>query len=162
MAAEAVPLSVAWDDNLRITFVPEGANPLSAAILSGGTAKDLTYSLKTFNRTITQAMIDDPRLTLKQVLQKFGMITETVEVNYVFGDAGDVARVALAEGVKGFLVLRYSLPNATAWAAAQEVDVLTIECGKQRKDAPVANGVQTITQSLAITDISDDDAVTVA
>lgn len=162
MAAETVPGSVAWDDNLRITFVPSGANPLSAAILAGGTAKDLTYSLKSFTRTITQAMIDDPRLTLKQVLQKFGKVTETVEVNYVFGDDDDVARVALAEGTAGFIVLRYSVPNATAWTAGQEVDVLTIECGKQRKDAPVENGVQTITQSIAITDVSDDDATVVA
>jgi len=162
MAEEAVPLSVAWDDNLRITFVPSGANPLSAAILSGGTAKDLTYSLKSFNRAITQAMIDDPRLTLKQVLQKFGKVSETLEVNYIFGDDDDVARTVLAEGVKGFLVLRYSLPNETAWAAAQEVDVLTIECGKQRKDAPVENGVQTITQGIAITGVSQDDVALAA
>lgn len=162
MAAEAVPLSVAWDDNLRITFVPEGGDALSAAILAGGTAKDLTYSLKTFNRAITEAVIDDPRLTLKQILQKRGKVTETLEVNYVFGDASDVAYAALTEGVKGSLVLRYSLPNSTAWDAAQTVDVLTIECGKQRKDAPVENGVQTATQTLFITGVSVDDTVTVA
>lgn len=162
MAAEAVPGSVPWDDNLRITFVPSGSDPKSAAILSGGTAKDLTYSLKSFNRAITQAMIDDPRLTLKQVLQRFGKKTETLEVNYVFGGADEVARTVLAEGVAGFLTLRYSLPNATAWAAAQEIDVLTIECGAQRKDAPVDNGVQTITQAIAITDVSETDTVTVA
>ena len=162
MAAEAVPLSVAWDDNLRITFVPSGADPLSVAVLGGATAKDLTYSLKTFNRAITEAVINDPRLTLKQILQKRGKITETLEVNYVFGDAADVAYAALAEGTEGFLVLRYSVSNSTAWAAAQTVDVITIECGRQRKDAPVENGVQTVTQTLFITDVSADDSVTVA
>ena len=162
MAAETVPGSVAWDDNLRITFVPSGSNPLSVAILAGATAKDLTYSLKSFNRAITEAIIEDPRLTLRQVLQKFGKVTESVEVNYVFGATDEVARTALAQGVEGFLVLRYSVANDTAWTVGQEVDVLTIECGKQRKDAPVENGVQTITQTLAVTDVTEDDAVLAA
>jgi hypothetical protein len=162
MAAEAVPLSVAWDDNLRITFTPDGDNPLSVADLAGVTAKDLTYSLKAFNLTTTEAVIDDPRLTLKQILQKRGKVTQSLEVQYVFGDAADVARAALVEGTTGQLTLRYSLANDTAWTIGQEVDVIYIECGKQRKDAPVENGVQTITQTLFITQVSVEDEVLVA
>lgn len=162
MALETVPESIAYDDNLRITFVPDGANSKSVAILAGGTAKDLTYSLKSFNRTITEEVIQDPRLALKQVLQKRGKVTETVEVQYVFGDDDDVAAPALTVGTKGDIVLRYSVPNETAYTAAQVVDIITIEAGKQRKDAPVENGVQTITQTLYVTSVSQDDAVLVS
>jgi hypothetical protein len=160
MALESVPGSVAWDGNLRITFTAEADDPRSAADLTAG--EDLTYSLKTLARTINEARIEDPRLTLKQILEKAGKVTEQVEVQYVFGDAGDVAASVLTRGTKGHLTLRYSLPNETAWAAAQIVDVITIECGKQRKDSPVENGVQTITQTLFVVDATDDDvAVTV-
>lgn len=162
MAQEAVPQSVAFDGNLRIAFVPDGSDPKSVASLTGATAKDLTYSLKAFTRTITEAVIDDPRLTLKQTLQKRGKVSETVEVQYVFGADDDVAATVLAEGVKGAIDLRYSIPNETAWTAAQVVDIITIECGKQRKDAPTENGVQTITQTLFVTAPSQDDVPLVA
>ena len=160
MAAEAVPGSVNWDDNLRITWTAIGDDPLSAADLIAG--EDLTYSLKSLTRTINEARIEDPRLTLKQILERPGKVTETVEVQYVFGDAGDVAAATLVQGTKGHLTLRYSVPNSTTWAAAQKVDVITVECGKQRKDSPVENGVQTITQTLFVIDTTDDDATTTA
>jgi hypothetical protein len=155
MAAEAVPQSVNWDDNLRITWTAEAEDPKSAADLVAGV--DLTYSLKSLTRTINEARIEDPRLTLKQILERPGKVTEQVEVQYVFGDDGDVAAATLVQGTKGHLTLRYSIPNATEWTAAQVVDVITVECGKQRKDSPVENGVQTITQTLFVIDTTEDD-----
>jgi hypothetical protein len=160
MAAEAVPQSVNWDDNLRITWTDEADDPKSAADLIAGV--DLTYSLKTLTRTINEARIEDPRLTLKQILERPGKVTETVEVNYIFGDAADVAAATLVQGTKGHLTLRYSIPNSTTWAAAQIVDVITVECGKQRKDSPVENGVQTLTQTLFVIDITEDDVAIAA
>jgi hypothetical protein len=160
MAAEAVPQSVNWDDNLRITWTAEAEDPKSAADLIAGV--DLTYSLKTLTRTINEARIEDPRLTLKQILERPGKVTEQVEVQYVFGDVADVAAATLVQGTKGHLTLRYSIPNATAWAAAQIVDVITVECGKQRKDSPVENGVQTITQTLFVIDTTEDDVALAA
>jgi hypothetical protein len=160
MALEDVPQSVNWDDNLRITWTALADDAKSAADLIAGV--DLTYSLKTLTRTINEARIEDPRLTLKQILERPGKITETVEVQYIFGDAADVAAATLIQGTKGHLTLRYSLPNSTVWAAAQVVDVITVECGKQRKDSPVENGVQTLTQTLFVIDITEDDVAIAA
>jgi hypothetical protein len=164
MAAEIVPNSVAADGNLRITFVPALANPKSVAILNGGTAKDITYSLTPagFTRTITENSIEDGRLTLKQVLTRAGTTTQSVEVQYVWGDAGDVAKVTLTEGVAGFLVLRYAVPNATAWTVGQKVDVIPITAGRQRKDAPTANGLLTVTQGIYVSGTTEDDVALVA
>jgi len=145
MAAEAVPLSVNSDGNLRITAVAWEDDAKSVADLATG--DDLTYSLKSFNRTTAEATIDDPRLTLRQVLQKRGKTTETIEVQGIFGDTADVAYEACAPGTKLHIAVRYSVDNATAWTVAQVADILHIECGARRKDAPVENGVQTYTQS---------------
>ena len=160
MAKETVPLSVNSDDNLRITFTDLAANPLSVAALSAG--DDLTYSLKTFNLTETQDTIADPRLALSQNLSRPGRKTFKCEVQYVFGDTGDVAATVLAEGVEGHLTPRYSIPNSTAWTAAQVADTLTFRAGSQRKDPPVENGVQTITQELFITGVVLKDQAIVA
>lgn len=163
MAAEAVPLSVATDGNFRVAFVPSG-NALSVAVLVAGTTKDLTYSFTPagFNRQTTEEMVNDERLTLLQVLQQLGRVTDKLDVQYVFGDSGDVAKAALTYGATGFIVARYAIPNATAWTIGQKVDVIPIKCGKQMKDAPTANGVFTIKQQLAVTGTVTDDGVLVA
>lgn len=155
MAAEAVPESVNSDGNLRITAVAEADDAKSAADLTAGF--DLTYSLKTFNRTIGEAVVEDPRLTLVQQLQKRGKITETIEVQGVFGDTGDVAYKECTPGTKLHVAVRYSIPNETAWTAAQVADILHIECGARRKDAPVENGVQTYTQNWYVVAPSEED-----
>jgi hypothetical protein len=160
MAAEAIPQSVNSDGNLRITAVAEADDAKSVADL--GTGFDLTYSLKTFNRTITEAVVDDARLTLKQVLQQPGKTTESIEVQGVFGDAADVAYEQCAPGTILNVAVRYSVPNETAWTAAQVADILHVKCGARRKDAPVENGVQTYTQTWYPIQPSEEDAVIVA
>ncbi|KRC52129.1 hypothetical protein ASE16_03515 [Leifsonia sp. Root227] len=125
--------------------------------------KDLTYSLKKFDSQITEETIDDPRLTLKQKLTQPGKSSQTIEIQYVFGDpTTDTAYSTLVEGTKGQIVLRYSIDNATAWTVGQLVDIVTIQCGKQRKDAPVENGVQTVTQTLFVTGVTQSDVALVA
>jgi len=156
MAAEAVPTSVNSDDNLRITAVASADDAKSAADLAAG--DDLTYSLKTFNRTVAEATVDDPRLTLEQVLSRPGKTTETIEVQGIFGDAGDVAYDVCAPGTVLNIAVRYSVPNSTAWTAAQVADILHVKCGARRKDAPVENGVQTYTQSWYPIALTEEDA----
>ncbi len=156
MPLEAVPLSVSWDGNLKISFLPSTtANPLSVAALNGSGEVDITYSLTTggFTHTTTENSVDDARLTLKQTLSRPGTFTETLELQFVATNSAtnDKARIALIEGTTGYLVYRYGIPNATAWTVGQNVDVFTIQTGKQRKDAPAANGLITVTQMSYLT-----------
>lgn len=151
MALEDVVDSVATDDNFRLAFVADPDDYTSAAIVAA--APEITYGFTPsgFNRTTTQETIQDPRLTLLQNLTRPGKVSEGVEVQYVFGGAGDVLSTLLAKGVKGALVARYATPNADPWAAADVVDIIPIECGVQRKDAPTENGVWTKSQTLFVT-----------
>ena len=153
MTAETVPGSVQSTDNLRITFVPAGSNALSVAILNGGTAKDITYSLTPdgWNFPITEAEAEDKRLSLGQNgslpgTSKLGPIT----LKYVHGDAADVAKAALTLGIAGTIVYRDSTPNATVYTVGQKVDTITIKAGRQRKDSPTENGQQTMQQALYV------------
>lgn len=154
MTQEATPGSVAYDDNLRITLTPSASDPLSAAILNGGTAKDLTYSFTPdgWNFPKAETEIPDPRLTLLDSgsvpgRTKFGPI----EVKYVFGSGADVAKAALVQGTIVNITLRDSLPNATAWTAAQTAsEVVKVRCGRQRRDSATADGLQTISQTLYV------------
>lgn len=160
MSAETVPLSVNSDGNLRITATAQADSAASVAKLAAG--NDLTYSLKTFNRTTAEATVNDPRLAMKQVLSQPGKSTETIEVQGVFGDVNDVAYTLCAPGTILNVAVRYSVPNETAWTIAQVADILHIKCGARRKDAPVENGVQTYTQSWYPVLPTEEDAAIVA
>lgn len=148
---EEVPDSVASDDNFRLVFVAGDADATSAAVLNA--APEITYGFTPsgFNRTTSQETINDPRLTLLQNLTRPGKVTEGVEVQYVFGGEDDILTDLLAKGAKGTLVARYAVPNATEWAAAQIADIIPVEAGIQRKDAPTENGVWTKSQTLFVT-----------
>jgi len=163
MALEIAEASVASDGHMRVAVVPTG-NPKSVAILKAVTTKGITYSLTPsgFNRTTTENTIDDPRLTLRTVLSRPGTKTVALELQYVYGSAEEVARPALAEGTTGNLVARFTTANEEDWAIGQEADIIPFIAGAQRKDAPTANSVQTITQTIYVSGVPEDDAVLVA
>jgi hypothetical protein len=153
MTASPTPTSVAITGNRRIAFVPTSVvDPKVATALAGATVKDITYSLTPsgFRPAITENSISDGRMAQRQILNGRGNFSETLEVQYVYGSAADIAQAALAEGVLGYIVDRDSVDNALDWTAAQKVDIYTIEAGKQRKDPPAENALQTITQTLYI------------
>ena len=156
MALEETPGSVGTDGNLAIWFVPHGesTNPASKAVLDANTTKRITYSLTPdgFNHSTDEATIEDGRLTLKQQLQQAGTVTDNLELSYVYGAADDVADVALTEGAKGWIVVRYATDNAAAVTATTDrVDIIPGRCGVQRKAAPARNAVFTKTQKQFVT-----------
>lgn len=152
MAAGAVPASSQSDGRWKVVFLPSSADPDSAAdIASDGI--DLTYSFTAdgFNYSLTQATVEDKRLTLDQDLSRPGRKTETLEVRYVDTTESDSADDVLAEGTTGFFVIRRGVANSTAIAATDVVDIITFTAGAKRPDAPVENGVDTVSQTIFIT-----------
>ena len=163
MSLEPTPNSVASDGNLLVAYVPTG-NALSVANLVAVTTKTITYSLTPggFNRATAQDTVTDDRLTNTQLFEQAGRVKETLEVEYVYGDAGDIASAALTKDAVGWVVVRYAIPNATAWTVGQKVDVIPIRAGVQAKNAPVANGLFTKKQKLFVTGAVQTDAVLIA
>lgn len=150
MTASPTPPSVPITGNLRIWWVP-GTTFAGTAASLGTTGKDITYSLTPtgWRPNITENAISDGRMAQKQVMSGQGNFSEALEVQYVYGTpTQDVAKIAMTEGTAGFIVVRDSIANSTDPAAAQIVDVFQVKCGKQRKDAPTENALQTMTQTL--------------
>jgi hypothetical protein len=153
MALEPVPASTQSDGKWRITYVPSSANALSVAALIGATAKPLTYGFTPdgFAWTITQAVVEDKRLTLLQDLSRPGKTTETLEVKYVASEEPTSASAILPQGTEGKLNVRRGIDNAIVPTVGQKADVITFIAGAQRPDAPTENGLDTISQTLYIT-----------
>jgi hypothetical protein len=158
MALEAVPTGVVADGNWLIMFVATIANTAAptAAEINAGTSKKLTYSIAGdgYKHDITVNTVTVNRLTLAQVLQYDGTITDDLEISYVYTNAaGDVARLALPVNTTGYIVERPVIPNSQAVAAADLVDVIPIKAGLQRRNAPASNAEATITQKLNVTGV---------
>jgi len=164
MALDPIPASFQSDGLWTITYVPSGSAPLSAAILNGATAKDITYNLTSdgFTYAVTQASVDDKRLTLVQDLSRPGKTTETLTIKYV--DSTDAASLAVlfTAGLSGYLVIRRGVANGTTYAVGQIVDVITFSLGVQAPDAPAENGLDTITQGVYITSATQRKVLVVA
>lgn len=165
MAVETVPTSTQSDGTRTIWYVPAASNAKSAAILNGATAKKVTYSFTAdgWNYAITQAEVEDKRLTLDQDLTQPGRKKETLEVTYVRSSAVDSADAILTEGLSGQFAIRYGIANSVdATATTHKVDVITFKAGAKRPNAPTENGVDTVTQTLFITAVTQRDQTVVA
>lgn len=154
MALETTPASSQSDGRWRVTYVPTGSNALSVAILNAGTAKPLTYGITAdgFSHSVSQATVEDKRLTLIQDLSRPGRVTETIEITVPASTTADSADLILSglsvSGAEGQFVIRRGVDNATTHIVAQIVDLITAVVGVRRANAPVENGVDTATYTL--------------
>lgn len=115
---------------------------LTASGLTGlqpETAKIDTSSLaSTFNTARNgRTSFDQPMLELKKQ------------------DTGDTAYTTLIRGATGFLVVRTSIDEATAWASAQAIRVYPVECGEVQHVDPEENSLERYQVPLTITDEPD-------
>lgn len=146
MTLEATPGAVPQAGNFLVLWVPEGglADPSAPTLteLNANTVKRVTYSHKKGGYTPTKetARINDERLTKRTVRSVRGETTHGLESTIVFGDAEDVAASVLVEGAKGFLVERWAIPNETALAAGQKVDVREVTDIETFKMPPTGDG----------------------
>jgi len=76
---------------------------------------------------------------------------------------GDTAYTTLGvRGTTGFIVIRRSVPETTAWAAGQAVEVYPIKTGRKRRLAPEENSVEKYEIPLKIYIVPSFDAVVAA
>lgn len=153
MTLETAPTSNASTGNWLITYTPSGTG-LSVAVLTGGTAKTLTYGFTPdgFDWQTAQNEVEDKRLTMAQILTAPGNYKETLKVRYVESTTAGSPCVVLTNGVTGILTVRRGgVANATALTIGQKVDVITFTAGIPRLDAPTENGLDTFSQDLFIT-----------
>lgn len=163
MPLDIIPASSQSDGRHKIAYVPSG-NPLSVAIVKGASSKNLTYSFTGdgFNYSMDQAEVTDSRYTLDTDLTRPGKKKESLDLKYVDSTDPESAAAILTEGTSGFFVVRRGKDNATDWAVGDVVDVYTFTAGAQRPDAPVDNGVDTISQKAFITNVTKRKATLVA
>lgn len=163
MTLELTPPAVSSDGNLTVWIVPKSAitDPSKPDLSALGDALRVTYSMTTdgYQRTTTQETQTDPRLTLAEVPELPGSVSNSLEVTYVHGHDDDVMDPLVTEREEVYVVERRAVPNEQAVAAGDIVDVIAGIWGKPRKNAPTTNGNFTKTAKLFVRSITEDVAL---
>lgn len=167
-----VPAGFLADAMIKVAFVPAIADttgPLVATEVKAVGSVDATcYLTAQLSPGADQATITDDRMCLKQVLERPGAVTYTLdELNYVYDVQNPTSEsnklyAALPAGTTGFLVVRYGIDVDTDWAADQIADVIPVEAGAQIKMPGERNTVAKVRQKLFVTGPKQDDVTLVA
>lgn len=153
--------STPLDGNYKAVIIPDVADlsALSAAVLNGATAKDLScyFTGDGLAITVDEQTITDERLCTRQTFEQPGRVQYGAEATYIDNTNGPYeeeyndAVEALAPGTVGILVTRRNLPFEDEFATGQKYNAYPFRAGAQREVPPEANSVSRSISKLFIT-----------
>lgn len=164
------PAGVVADGMLKVLWVPTIANPGAPTVteLTAAGVVDLSCYLTSDGYTTggDEQVITDDRLCDTDTYERPGRSTNTLDVIYVYDQqdvmASNEAFTTLKHLTEGHIVSRWGKDFDTAIAAADVVDVMPAQAGKQRKQTPEANSMLKIGQKLFITGPVNEDVAVAA
>lgn len=170
-----IPESVTAEGNVKVAFIPAGADPtaFTLAELNAATGVDLSCFLMPDWGGVTadQNKGESRRFCSTESFDRLGTIKRSIgDIVYTYlpqgdnTDPGNKAYTSLPKGTTGFLVLRYGLPAGDAWAADQKYDTVPVEMGARSKSATGSDEFAplTVTQGIGATGVLVEDGVVAA
>lgn len=142
------------DGNVKVAWVPAIAdinNPTVTELTATGVV-DLSCFIQAggLDHTTDEDSVNNAKLCDTTNYESPGRIKENITVTYVRKQAStdDKAYQTLKRLTLGNLVLRYGKPYSDAFAADDEVTILTSQCGAQQVQSPDANQAIWVKQKL--------------
>ena len=157
MPIEQVQRGVASDGHGIVLWVPTIADTTKPTVteLTGSGVKRLTYGLTTdgFTHETSIAKITVGRFTLDQALELDGVITDTVEVRWVYNRTTptDVETTLGEPGVEGNIVKIFGYPNDHVIDASTKINaIIPVTTSVPRDVPPTANSELVEVQTLNV------------
>lgn len=151
------PASVPVDGNTKVSILSAVADPAAVTVPEAVAGKDISCYLTSdgWAPAGDQGSITDSRLCSTQDFEQPGRKTGVgLTVRYVFNldePTDDEARLALAEGTKGYAIKRTQKPNEDDFETGDWYELWPFTAGEQKVLPPEANAVDRIEQKLFIT-----------
>lgn len=134
------------DGQIRVSFVPTVANTAAPTTAELNAGTDLSCLIMGDGLDISgdEGVVSAPKLCETTVSEQPGRSKTTVKLTCVRKTVTieDIAWTTLQRGLQGYLVVRRGLTYATAWTAAQKVEVYPGTFGKRMPQKPEQNGVE--------------------
>jgi len=143
------------DGNIKVSWVPTVANLAAPTVaeLTAGVSLEERLTPDGLSITFDTSMIPNSALNSTYDTEQVGRSKVTTTLKYKAGAVGstDDVRDALSFRAVGVLAVRRGVDAATAWTAAQEVELYPSQCGRPNPDAPAPNAIQVVTVQLGST-----------
>jgi hypothetical protein len=143
------------DGNLKASWVPTIASLAAPTVaeLNAGVSLEDRLTPDGLNIGFDTNMIDNSALSSTYNTEQVGRSKVTTTLKYKAGAVGttDTVATALTFRAVGYLVVRRGTDSATAFAAAQKVEVYPAQCGRPNPEVPAPNAIQTVTVQLGST-----------
>lgn len=145
------------DGQLKVVYVASIAdieNPTVAEVTAGSTV-DLSCFLLAdggFDHTVDEETVDNAKLCDVTDYEQPGRFKHQLTITYARKQlaADDEAYTTLKRGTGGYVVTRWGKPADDALIATDVIDVYTITCGAQQKQAPERNSIAKVQQRLFV------------
>ena len=151
------------DGNIKCTFVPAIANTAAPTTteLAAGTALECLITADGFEPDASEDKVSVPKLCETTTAEAPGRSTYHVKLTMVRKTlvSEDVAWSTLLRGTAGFLVFRYGVSVATAYASTQKVQVWPGTFGERQPQKPEMNGATKFMSEFYISSQPKMDAV---
>jgi hypothetical protein len=151
-------LSVGTEGNLLVMAAPasvltagKGLKDITLAQLNSASFVDITYDLTAgsgWAEATSQEDITDDRLTATQTFSRGGKESNTLALQYVYGDTTNVADPLLVKGQKYIFAVRWATDHDSDITSTSKFDFWMTEAGVKQRDQAAANSVFTKTQSI--------------
>jgi hypothetical protein len=146
---------LSFDGLMKVSFVPTIANIAAPTVVEVNAGTDLTPRLTPdgLNISTDTNSIDSTKMSSTANAAKAGRRTFTCSVTYTRGTAAPELAVetALVYRATGYLVVRRDVAYATAYAAAQKVEVYPVELGEPNPTSPAPDTLQNVEVPMYIT-----------
>lgn len=149
------------DGNVRISWVPSISNIHSPTTteLNAGTALESYVTPTGLQRKATTASVDTSSVASTFTTQVPGRRTYAITVEFKRQTPTDVAYALLPFRTSGYLVIRTTLAQATAYATGQTVEVYPVTTGEPELTPPAMNEVAKFVAPMMVTSDPDTRAV---
>ncbi len=143
------------DGNIKVSWVSTISNIAAPTVaeLTAGVSLEDRLTPDGLNIGFDTSMIPNSALSSTYDTEQVGRSKVTTTLKYKKGAVGTTDTLAdtLVFRAAGFLVVRRGVDSATAFAAADDVEVYPSQCGRPNPDAPAPNSIQTVTVQLGST-----------
>lgn len=166
-----LPRSIPADGSVKVLWVPALADPTQPTFteLTDPTVIDMSCYLTDdgWQPSTNEQVSTDDRLCSRQTFERIGRHTESLDITYVYqgqdmAAADNRAFATLRYRELGYIVARWGADYEIPIAEGDLVDVYPAECGRQRKQAPEANGRLRIMQKIFVRGTLQQDVEVVA
>ena len=140
------------DGNVKVTFCLTIANisAPTAAELNAGVDLQEYITKDGLGISPEQAAVDNTSLASRDETEDAGTVKYSLELTCKRKQdaVDDVAWNTLTDGQLGYLAVRRTIANETAWIAGQEVEVYPVRCGRPNRQPTALNEAQKFVSKL--------------